>query len=130
MVADPKKEMLDITYKAIDDMAGHLSMALGMAGFPESTPMGVLVGALITTGKGIVKYVITPADETTRLRNIRNQTIRDVLSGGVADEITGKTMDNLPKGVNKTAKSGLVWYQKSTMMSGDAGKIFNKGLDK
>ncbi|QGY31997.1 hypothetical protein [Pantoea cypripedii] len=129
VVADAQKENLDNVYKVIDTTAGYVGMALGMAGFPKSTPMGMIASAVITTAKGLVKYIITPADDTVRLRNIRNQTVRDVITGGIADGTVGKTMDNMPKNFNKTAKSGLTWYQKSTTMSGDAGKIINQGAD-
>ncbi|WP_416414049.1 hypothetical protein [Pantoea sp. App145] len=130
VVADVNKENRENAYKAIDSVAGYIGMALGMTGMPKSTPMGMLASAIITTGKGIVKYIITPADDTVTLRNIRNQTIRDVFTGGFADGTVGKTMDNLPKGVNKLTKSGLTWYQRSTTWSGDVGKVFNQGADK
>ncbi|WP_139810998.1 hypothetical protein [Pantoea cypripedii] len=130
VVADASRERYEIIDKALDTSAGYLGMALGMAGFPKSTPMGMLAGAIITTGKGLIKYVITPADDKVRLRNIRNQTIRDVFTGGAADLIGAKVMDNVPEGFRKMSKDTLGWYQRSTSMSGDIGKAFNKGADK
>ncbi|WP_313683203.1 hypothetical protein [Pantoea sp.] len=129
VVADSDVEMLDIKYKAIDDVASNLGMVVGMTGLPKSTPMGMFASALITTGKGFAKYIITPEHETKRLNNIRNQTIRDVFTGGFSDLTIGKTMDNLPQDFNELSKKGMEWYQKSTSWSGDMGKVVNQFAD-
>ncbi|MBP2199461.1 hypothetical protein [Pantoea cypripedii] len=127
VVADPNKEDKSRLFKKLDKIADNLTFIIGMSGAPKTTPQGMLASAVVTMGKGIIKYTIE--SDATERKNITIQTGIDVTSGLITDGLGGRLLGKLGK-KSKFVSDGMKFSNDTGITTQKAGEKINEETTK